>query len=473
MPTHLTEIKEMIEQQEKSSVNQKGETTAEIEYLAVDHAPKKEEDSMKVNKKDERVFVYFESKKEGLLTVKKCSVKEYEKHANSKVIKLAFFVKNSESEDFLNKCKEKLKELSVDLKGNTAIVNGLKNCFQNSSAYSFEVFQDYRSTKHAFDENTGLSISTVLTDLKSIIDKADSYSARSESLAGISKNLSKLKVQYKKSTSTDDFSALLAALNSSKPMLDSEIARLNTGDELDRFKVKINQLKKKLEEICPKSGLFSGEIHDEGTKVTNDIKTLTSFMKAKIQENSTTQATDILTIVNLDKLEREYGKLVNRVNVLEETINNSIRKQAEEAIKSVVCKENSLIRRVEMLEFYFKEIGTACLAIENYKSSSGIKNEILGKIIADTRQLESEIKGGASREGIQEKVSEIRSYISSSIDKLNKNNGISFLLQYATSGKLAGELASKLDSFLLKFQVSSEQTVDFEASSTQQIQPKP
>ena len=318
MPTHLTEkLKKLNEQQEKSSVNQEGETTAEIEYLAVDHAPKKEEDSMKVNKKDERVFVYFESKKEGLLTVKKCSVKEYEKHANSKVIKLAFFVKNSESEDFLNKCKEKLKELSVDLKGNTAIVNGLKNCFQNSSAYSFEVFQDYRSTKHAFDENTGLSISTVLTDLKSIIDKADSYSARSESLAGISKNLSKLKVQYEKSTSTDDFSALLAALNSSEPMLDSEITRLNTGDELDRFKVKINQLEKKLEEICPKSGLFSGEIHDERTKVTNDIKTLTSFMKAKIQENSTTQATDILTIVNLDKPEREYGELVNRVNVLQ------------------------------------------------------------------------------------------------------------------------------------------------------------
>ena len=472
MPTHLTEkLKKLNEQQEKSSVNQEGETTAEIEYLAVDHAPKKEEDSMKVNKKDERVFVYFESKKEGLLTVKKCSVKEYEKHANSKVIKLAFFVKNSESEDFLNKCKEKLKELSVDLKGNTAIVNGLKNCFQNSSAYSFEVFQDYRSTKHAFDENTGLSISTVLTDLKSIIDKADSYSARSESLAGISKNLSKLKVQYEKSTSTDDFSALLAALNSSEPMLDSEITRLNTGDELDRFKVKINQLEKKLEEICPKSGLFSGEIHDERTKVTNDIKTLTSFMKAKIQENSTTQATDILTIVNLDKPEREYGELVNRVNVLEETINNSIRKQAEEAIKSAVYKENSSIT-VEMLEFYSKEIGTACLAIENYKSSSGIKNEILGKIIEDTRQLESEIKGGASREGIQEKVSEIRSYISSSIDKLNKNNGISFLLKYAKSGELAGELASKLDSFLLKFQVSSEQTVDFEASSTQQIQPR-
>ena len=113
MQTHLTEKKKKLnEQQEKSSVNQEGETTAEIEYLAVDHAPKKEEDSMKVNKKDERVFVYFESKKEGLLTVKKCSVKEYEKHANSKVIKLAFFVKNSESEDFLNKCKEKLKELA-------------------------------------------------------------------------------------------------------------------------------------------------------------------------------------------------------------------------------------------------------------------------------------------------------------------------------------------------------------------------
>ena len=64
MPTHLTEkLKKLNEQQEKSSVNQEGETTAEIEYLAVDHAPKKEEDSMKVNKKDERVFVYFESKK--------------------------------------------------------------------------------------------------------------------------------------------------------------------------------------------------------------------------------------------------------------------------------------------------------------------------------------------------------------------------------------------------------------------------
>ena len=47
-----------------------------------------------------------------------------------------------------------------------------------------------------------------------------------------------------------------------------------------------------------------------------------------------------------------------------------------------------------------------------------------------------------------------------------------FLLKYAKSGELAGELASKLDSFLLKFQVSSEQTVDFEASSTQQIQPR-
>jgi hypothetical protein len=460
MPTYSTEkLEKLDEQQEKSSVNQEGETTEKIEYLAVDNAPKEEEDSMKVNKKDERVFVYFEYKKEGLLTVNKCSLKKYEKHANSKVIKLAFFVKNSESEDFLDKCKKKLKELSVDLKGNTAIVNGLKNFFQNSSAYSFEEFQDYPSTKHAFDENTGLSISTVLTDLKNIIDKADSYSARSESLAVISKNLSKLKVQYEKSTSTDDFSALLAAINLNKPMVDGEIARLNNGCKLGEFQEKINNLEKNLEKICPKSGVFSGEIHHERTKVTDDIRTLTLFVKAKIQENSITQATGILRIVNLDKPEREYGELVNRVNVLEEKINNSIRKGPEEAIK------------LQMLKFYSKEIRTACLAIENHKPSNGIKNEILSNIIKYTRKLESEIKGGASREGIQEKVSEIRSYISSSIDKLNENNGIYFLLKYGKSGELAAKLASKLDSFLLKFQVSSEQTVDFKASPTQKIQP--
>jgi hypothetical protein len=456
----LNIVKETSGDQEKKSILEVLKTV----YLAVELKKEKEADSLEINK---RKFVCLESNSDGL-SVKKYDHKEFRNVIKSdrKEIYLALYVKESECDIYISKCKETLKNLvKGDVDNKVKIIRETIEQISNNGIYQFVEFHKLMKVYH---EGTGLHIPTVLSDLETTLDNAGKYKNRLNTLDGIVQKLLQRKKQYEQIKSDEHFIELCNEFCSSRFVINNAIIQLNNMDKLDGFQRKINELRESLNEICPKEGKFSGEIHEVRNQINKAIEALTAFLNAKIKEDSVLNAGE--EIGDLSEL-KEYTTLVDRVNVLKEEINEILR-EAEEATK-IVEKDNQM--KATMLQIYSEQIKPALLAIEEHKEKTSVdKKEILENIITNTKNLEDEInQERPSEENIKKIITDVKSLISKNIDMLNKNNGISFLVKNAKSGELVKELDSELSKFLSKFQMSSDKTVNSEVSSVQQIQPRP
>ncbi len=471
MPIDLSqksEQKNSNAEQDKKNISKIGEAA---NYIVVNFLQKKKEGSLK----NKRVLVCIELDRKEKLKIKKYTTDSFEKYAENKNKKLAFYVKDSESEAFLSILNRECKELLVDLKDNNKIVAKLKARFCDDDNYQVKEFKDYPSMKHAFDEKTGEYNKDIIKRLKSYVDNAKEESS---SLSNA------LNSQYSIALSPEDKTKLEKHMSEMEKILGqaeskNELSLSEKENELisihDKFNAEIKVLSNKcsvqslgknsleLLEKCgrliPKDAKFiAGEIITINAKIEElkvKLKELPEMIIA-LQVSEVAEATE----KNIKDLTNKFEEYSNEHADLEKEIKKLVEKPEENT--QIVVDEQERQTKAVMLKTYSEQIKPALLAIETHKEkTSEYKKGILERIITEIKQLEDEVKLSI-KDTIKDKVSSIVSYINGNYNNLATPTGL--FASKGTSGRLVQNLKSNLEIFMLA--ISQIETLSLEASPT-------
>ena len=462
MPVDLSKKSEQENsnaEQDKKNISKIGEVA---NYIVVNFLQKKKEGSLK----NKRVLVCVELDRKEKLKIKKYTTDSFEKYAENKNKKLAFYVKDSESEVFLSILNRECKELLVDLKDNNKIVAKLKARFCDDDNYQVKEFKDYPSMKHAFDEKTGEYIGDIIDRLKSYVVMCEAkFNELSEKYNTELSKEDELKIEsyisgmqqivvQAESKNRYSLSGEESDLISKSNKFEEEIKLLNNKYFLESIKNKVTALLKECDYLIPQNAkIIAGEI----IAINKKIEILREKLKALSGMINTPQASR-LAEENITDLTNKFEEYSNEYADLEKEIKKLVEKP-EENTQSVVDEQERQTKAV-MLKTYSEQIKPALSAIETHKENTSVdKKGILERIITDIKQLEDEVKLSI-KDAIQDKVSSIVSYINENYNNLATPRGL--FAHVGMSGRLVQDLKSSLDGFMLA--ISQIQTLSLEAS---------